>query len=107
MIVVDAEHVRDIDLSKDIAETLETAYPGHLWAVTVTSGIATVKSLYISSVWGMVLHYDNIKGDWAARKKAVIMAGGELLERANLRRNKYMRHNVQILEGADKYSPLR
>ena len=101
------EHVQDIGLAKDIGETLHAAYPGHLWAVTVVSGVATVKDLYISSTWGMLLHYDNIKGDAGARKKAIIMAGGELLERANLRRGKYTGDYVPALEGADKYSPLR
>lgn len=107
LVQAEVEELQDMNLAKDIAETLHAAYPGHLWAVTVNSGVAVVKDLFVSSVWGMVLHYNNIKGDAAVRKKRIIMAGGELLERANMKRGAYTGERVIDLDGADNYSPLK
>jgi len=98
-IVTDVDHGQDLILAKDIAETLNEHYPGHLWAVNVNSGVAIIKNLYISSAWGFVLHYNNIKGDAGYRKKRVIQAGGELLERANMKRGKYEGFEVKKVDG--------
>lgn len=77
----------DMNMSRDMAETLHAAYPGHLWAVTCEGdkGIATVRNLALAGNWGFVLKLKEIStaSDW---KKKVIQAGGELLERFRLRR---------------------
>lgn len=77
----------DFNLSRDMAEALHTAYPGHLWAVTCEGdrGIATVRNLMLSGNWGFVMKLSDLTtaSDW---KKRVLQAGGELLERYRLRR---------------------
>lgn len=77
----------DYNLSRDMAETLHTAYPQHLWAVTCEGdkGIATVRNLALAGNWGFVLKLSELStaSDW---KKKVVMAGGELLERFRLSR---------------------
>lgn len=103
----DTEHVQDMGLAKDIGETLHAAYPGHLWAITVQSGVAVIKDLYISSQWGMVLHYENLVADAGARRKKVIAAGGELLERANIARGaRKDGERVRKVDGIEKYNPV-
>ena len=77
----------DFNMSRDMAEALHAAYPGHLWAVTCEGdrGIATVRNLMLSGNWGFVMKLSDLTtaSDW---KKRVITAGGELLERYKLRR---------------------
>ena len=77
----------DFNTSREMAESLHAAYPGHLWAVTCEGdkGIATVRNLSLSGQWGFVLKLVSMStsSDW---KKQVINAGGELLERYKLRR---------------------
>ena len=103
----ETQEVRDMGMARDIAETLHAHYPGHLWAVNVKSGVATIKALNISSQWGMVLHYENIKGDAKVRAERVMRSGGEFLERAHLSRGKYRAgERAKVLEGAPDYSPL-
>lgn len=82
VITAETEHARDMALAKEIAETLHEHYPGWLWGVYVASGVAVIKNFYLSSRWGMVLHYAKIMGDAAYRRRRVIESGGELLERA-------------------------
>lgn len=97
---------QDMGLAQDIAETLMKHYPGHLWAVTVKGGVAIIKALNISSNWGVVLKMKDITHDAKVRDKKVMLSGGELLERARLIRGGYNGDMAQVLEGADKYSPL-
>lgn len=77
----------DFNLSRDMAEALHKAYPGHLWAVTCEGekGLATVRNMMLSGNWGFVLKLSDLTtaSDW---QKKVINAGGELLERYRLRR---------------------
>lgn len=99
----ETEELLDLNLAKDIAETLHEHYPGHMWAVNVRGGIAIIKNLYISAQWGMVLHYNNIKGDAQDRKRRVIRSGGEFLERAGLKRGAYQGQQVTAVDGIKKY----
>ena len=98
-IVTDVDQLPDLLMAKDIAETLNEHYPGHKWAVNVNSGVVIIKNFYISSQWGMVIHYKNIKGDAGYRKRRVIQAAGELLERANMKRGKYEGFEVKKVDG--------
>lgn len=79
--------IMDFNTAKEMAETLHTAYPGHMWAVTCEGdkGVASVRNLALSGEWGFILKLSDMysSSDW---KKKVIMAGGELLERFKLRR---------------------
>ncbi len=80
-------NARELILAKQMGDRLHTAYPGHLWAVTVSEkqGIATIRDLYLSGIWGYVLklsdHYT--ASDW---DQQVMHAGGEILERYRVRR---------------------
>ena len=99
MYSTETEEIQDLGLAKDIAETLHQTYPGHLWAVSVKGGAVFIKNLYISDKFGMVLHYNNIKGDAGARKKRVINAAGEFLERARMKRGAYTGQVVKQVDG--------
>ena len=99
MYTTESEEVQDLSLAKDIAETLHSYYPGHLWAVNVTGGVVQIKNLYISDKYGMVIHYSNIKGDAGHRKKRVINAAGEFLERAYMKRGAYTGDAVKGVDG--------
>lgn len=82
-------HAADVSLAKNIADVLERHYPGHLWCVNVDSrqGGVMVKNLALSDQWGFVLHIDALD----PMLKKVVRAGGELLERWNIRRGKYQK----------------
>lgn len=105
IVQADTEHAQDMSLAKEVAETLNSHYPGHLWAVTVRGGVVVVKDLYISSLYGVVIHVDNIT-DAGVRSRRVVRAGGELLERANLQRGKFTEKAIKV-EGINNYNPVR
>ena len=77
----------DLNLARDMANTLHATYPGHSWAVTCEGekGIATVRNLALSGNWGFVLKLSGIHNAYAW-KTQLVMAGGELLERFRLAR---------------------
>lgn len=100
----DVQDLRDIGLAKEIGEILNDNYPGHLWSTYVAGGVAFVKNLRLSSRMGMTLHLDNMT-DAAVRKKKVIRAGGEFLERAHWKRGAYEGAAPTVLEGHAKYNP--
>lgn len=79
----------DIHLAMMIAEALNQAYPGHLWAVNVRGdqGIATIHNLMLSGEWGYILHLD--KRYSASETVAAAKRGaGEILERYNVSRGR-------------------
>ena len=80
-------NANDLVLSKDMAEALHAAYPGHLWAVQVQSkqGMADVRNLMLSGNWGFRIKLPAIYSA-SDFKKQVLRGGGEILERYRLRR---------------------
>jgi len=72
----------------DCANTLQKHYPDHYWSVGLSSNksVVTVIALNIAPNIGMVLHTRNVQND--PDKRCVVIAGGELLERARLRRGR-------------------
>lgn len=101
------EEAQDMTIAKDIAETLFEKYPGYLWAISVKSGVAVIKCLNVSSLYGFILKYDDIKGDAGYRKKEVIRAGGEILERAQMSRGKReFNHVAEAVDGIKDYKPI-
>lgn len=68
------------------SELLQKHYPGYIWAVNVnsekTGGVMTIKNFSVSYQFGMILHLEKLDN----KLKKVIIAGGELLERAKLKR---------------------
>jgi len=105
--IADTEQMIDMSMAKDIAETLFAHYPGYMWGVNVVSGVAIIKCLNVSSLYGFVLHYSKIKDDAGFRKKEVLRAGGEILERAKLARGERKKgESVIAVEGIDNYNPI-
>ena len=105
--LANTEEMQDMTMAKDIAETLFEKYPGYMWGVNVKSGIALIKCLNVSSLWGFVLKYKDIKDDAGYRKKEVIRAGGEILERAKMVRGERVKGEMaSAVDGIDNYKPI-
>ena len=78
----------DLALTKAIADKLQAHYPAHPWMVKVThaQGVAMIKlPLVMKRHQEFVLHIDKLKSDPGLR--AVVRAGGEILERYNMPRH--------------------
>lgn len=85
---IDTEHTRDEPLASQMLHDLCETYPGHAWFVIIKGGVVHIKDMELNDKWGMCLHYSQIKDDAKDRKRQIIMAAGEFLERANLRRGR-------------------
>lgn len=94
----ECEHDRDDPMALEMLHALTNAYPGHSWYVKITGGIVHIKNLDFSDKWGMALHYSQLKDDAQARKRGLILAGGEFLERAHMRRGEKT-ETVTSIEG--------
>lgn len=79
---IDVEHDRDDPMAMQMVRDLCQAYPGHSWFVVIRGGIVQIKDMDIHPEWGFALHYSQVKADAADRKKQVLFAAGEFLERA-------------------------
>lgn len=86
--VVGYDTERDCDeaMARQMVTDLCHAYPGHAWFVVAKGGVWHIKDMELNDKWGMCLHYSDIKADANDRKKQVVMAAGEFLERARLKR---------------------
>jgi len=84
----DMEGATTMHTVRMIGDTLETYYPGWLWFVEVKGGIASIKSMHANPKYAYVLRL--LSGFYSASdlKRQVIHAGGELLERLNMPRNR-------------------
>ena len=89
----------DEPMAAQMVHDLCKAYPGHGWFVEIKGGIVHVKDMDINPNWGMCLHYSQIKSDANDRRRQVIRAAGEFLERANLRRGASDGERVTSVEG--------
>lgn len=84
----DPHRARDLALTKRVAETLERHYPSHPWMVEVShaQGVVYISlPIIMRTNQKFVLHTDNLVSDPGLR--AVIRAGGEILERHNVPRS--------------------
>ena len=75
--------------AKEAAETLVQAYPNHGWWVECKGGVLIIKHLEASGargLIGMLRKMDQLSNDAGKRKHDIIIAAGELLERAGLGR---------------------
>lgn len=82
---------RDLEVAAAIHAKLNEHYPGHQWATSAdhATGMASVRLLYLDTLgingkYGFQLHLKQLASD--PGMKAVVRAGGELLERYRLRR---------------------
>lgn len=101
-VITEAEHDRDDPLAKRIGEILVEAYPGHPWHVAITGGVLVIKHMKISAKMGMVLHYQKVVHDAKVLKRGIVIAGGELLERAGLTRGRFEEQRIGPVEGIAK-----
>ena len=85
--------------AKEAAEILSSAYPNHSWWVECKSGVYVIKHFGISGTIGMVRHISKMAHDATARKRDLVLAAGELLERAGLARRDYRGEAVTSFEG--------
>jgi hypothetical protein len=97
----------NLPMAKEIAEILTAAYPNHSWYVRIDGGLVIIKNLAISVTASMVRHLTALDHDATARKRDVIMAAGEFLEAAHMRRGAYEGEAARVLEGLNgKFKPL-
>lgn len=100
----------NLPMAKEMLEALTVAYPKHSWKVRIDGGIVFITCLEIA--WrkpiGMARKFKDMAHDAMARKREVIRAAGELLERAHLKRGtKEEGAAAKVLEGGEefKWSP--
>lgn len=84
--------------AKESAETLVAAYPNHSWWVECKGGVLVIKNFAISGTVGMLRHMSKLDVSATIRKRDILRAAGELLERAALRRGAYDGEITQDLD---------
>lgn len=77
-------------MSKAVADLLLRHYPDHMWLVNsdIRGGVVNIFNPRVSTRMGYTLVVD----DWMQQNVVgarVVMAGGEILERANMRRGRF------------------
>jgi hypothetical protein len=93
------QNLLDIELAKRMSEVLQRHYPDHSWGVNVdgAGGIATIKNFRLSGNWGFLLKlvdtYSSSEYD-----KQVVMGAGELLERYNLSRGRFVEKELNDIK---------
>lgn len=100
--ITEGQTVHEEAVSKDVAQILTGAYPGHNWWVEILDGMLRIKSLRVSANAGMVVPLRLFDSDAARLKREVVMKAGEFLEAANLRRGAFQGENATTLEGMPK-----
>lgn len=85
------EHASAVLISKDVADVLDKTYPGWLWAVSIDprGGVFNIRSLRLSGEWGYILKLDWIQHDPKVRRRLVLAAAAEVLERFGMRVGPY------------------
>ena len=86
LIQTESQDPSNLMMAKELGEYLASAYPNHSWHVRIDGGIVVVKNMAVSGTIGMVRHFKDIAHDAKTRKHDILIAAGELLERARLRR---------------------
>ncbi len=104
---IDVENDADDPIAVQMIKDLCYAYPGHGWFVMIRGGIVQVKIMDIHPHWGMSLHYNDIKGDAGERKRSLLRAAGEFLERCNLARGANTGKIVTSIEGVSAKDSAR
>ena len=84
--------------AKETAEILSASYPNHSWWVECKGGVIVIKHFGISGTIGMLRKLSQLVGDSTARKREIVRAAGELLERAGLPRRDYRGEAVTKFE---------
>lgn len=83
------DHLADVILAKNAAETLVRHYPyPHMWAVNVEGGMMNIRHLLLSPLWGFRIRRPDLMTA-SELYREVMRAGGECLERFHLRRGRF------------------
>jgi len=97
----------DQTIAAQVANKLHEHYPNHLWAVAVqraednTGGLIFVRNLALPFNFGYVIQLADYKHD--PSMKIVIKAGGEILERARLKRGKWNGETATKMDGVSDH----
>jgi hypothetical protein len=98
---VDGHELGDVSLAVRAAEQLNKHYPGHLWAVHIDSedggGMVYIRNLAFSSRYGYRLKLSRVQSD--PDLLCVMRAGGEILERAKVKRGWWDGQVPEYVEG--------
>lgn len=96
----------DVLLAKRCGDLLSKKYPQHLWAVHVNSrgGVLNIFNPLVSTRFGYVLKLKDVYLD--TNLKCVMRAGGEILERAAMRRGTFNGELASKVEGIKNYNPI-
>lgn len=84
-----------------VAEELTKAYPNYPWICEFQGGALVVRCLAIPGPYAMVLPPTAKYATWSEFKEAMVMAAGEFLERAHLKRGAWDGQMPDKLDGAD------
>lgn len=80
----------DMVTAKEMADTLHSHYPGHMWAVTCNgaTGMASIRNLLLSGNLGIQLR---LPANYTASdfRRRVVILGGELLDRFGMPRGAF------------------
>lgn len=83
--------------AKEIGDVLCRSYPNHLWQVSWQGGAFVVKNLAISAMYGFILPDCDTHTQLT---RNAVLAGGELLERAGMKRGAWDGKPAHVLEGS-------
>jgi len=97
-LVAEWDEVQDQLTAQQCAEVLNQHYPGHAWAVHVSSGqgLINIMNFNLSGKHGYRLKLSGLYS-WDDLRDRVMRAGGEILERAKLPRGSYDHDRVRDL----------
>lgn len=105
--MTESKEEANLPMCKEIAEYLCGAYPGHSWHVRIDGGLLIIKNLAISPTAAMVRKFSTIAHDAKKRKHDVVIAAGEFLEAAHMKRGTYEGEKAIVLEGLPKGSKFK
>lgn len=89
----------ELSLCKNVAESLNKHYPGHLWAVATppNTGVVQVRDLSLSGEWGFMIRIPEIYSV-SELDKMCMRYGGELLERYRVSRSRANQEQLAALK---------
>lgn len=96
--ITSCDDIKMMEKAKIVGDILNDHYPCHLWMVSWQGGALVVKNLALGSHYGYILRDES---DYGVLRREAIKAGGEMLERARLRRGKWNGEMPTSLEGSD------
>ena len=98
---VSGHELADVTLAMRAADKLNEQYPGHLWCVHLDDeergGMMVIRNLAVSFAYGYRLKLSRVYAD--PDLKCVMRAGGEILERAGMKRGWWNGQDAVRVEG--------